>query len=470
MNSKRLYEIIGVKKDATIEEIEEAYNDRMTELYIEKNCGKITRDEFNEAFDELNNAHDILVNAYDEYEEDLEDEEPTRRRGGLGKKIIAGAVAAAVAVSIFAGAYAFTKRNSNAESNQVGYETSSEKDNPESQNPDQSQGQEQSQDQGQSQEEGQTEGQEQGQEQGQENGVKNIPAAVQYGSIKDGALVQERATALVNELKAMNIVNPTSGSLYTVEEITALILYANGVYTPETMEEIDVLHLNLLNLLISPLNTDEYLYHVVYATGNDDFKDMAVEAATNVKPIDFASAFAEYEQNGVYPLTQWMQQKREQIYSTTDREEINRIYVEVGQVMADIMKGNGCTITIYEDKQEYTYTFTSEQILANHASAMLLTIDAQLIFANHYEVRDENDKVIASTQTSWEVYNKFLGDEPDHVSLDEIQAWINNGCDYEWGIEDVLIDGQTFGQRIQGDMEGMAQNNYAMSGNKSLTK
>lgn len=453
MKLKKLYEILGLKKDATYEEIEEAYNDKMTELYIERNTGKITRDEFNELFDELNYAHDTLV---DEFEDELDNEEPTRKRGGLGVKIVAGAVAAAVAVSIFAGAYALTKRNTNAESNQVGYETSAEKDTPESQTPSQSQESEQPQSQGESQTEGQEE--------------KNIPAAVQYGSIKDSALVQERATALVNELKAMNIVNPTSGSLYTVDEITTLILYANGVYTPETMEEIDVLHLNLLNLLISPLNTDEYLYHVVYATGNDDFKDMAVEAATNVKPINFASAFAEYEQNGVYPLTQWMQQKREQIYSTTDREEINKIYVEVGQVMADIMKGNGCTITIYEDKQEYTYTFTSEQILANHASAMLLTIDAQLIFANHYEVRDENDKVIASTQTSWEVYNKFLGDEPDHVSLDEIQAWINNGCDYEWGIEDVLIDGQTFGQRIQGDMEGMALNNYSMNSNQTLTK
>src|SRR5699024_6141732 len=135
------------------------------------------------------------------------------------------------------------------------------------------------------------------------------------------------------------------------------------------------------------------------------------------------------------------------------------------------MKGNGCTITVYNDKQEAeTYTYTSEQILANHASAMLLTTEAQLIFANHYEVRDINDNVIDSVQSTWEVYNKFNGDEPDQVTLDEIQAWINNGCDYEWGIDDVLIDGQTFGQRIQGDLEGMAQNNYAMSSGKALTK
>ncbi len=292
----------------------------------------------------------------------------------------------------------------------------------------------------------------------------------EYGDIMDDNLVQQRATALVNELNTLKVINPVTCVPYTVDECFALIKYANGVYVPATMEEIDVLHLNLLNLLISPLNTDQYLYHVVYASGNDDFKDLAEEAVDNVTPVNFAGAFAEYGENGVYPLTQWMQEKREEIYTTTDREEINKIYIEVGQVMADIMKGNGCTITVMENGKERTYTFTSEQILANHASAMLLTIDAQLIFANHYEIRDENDKVIDSTQTVWQVYNKFNGEEPDQVSLDEIQAWINNGCDYEWGIEDVLIGGQTFGQRIQGDMEGMAQNNYAMHSGQSLTK
>ena len=102
---------------------------------------------------------------------------------------------------------------------------------------------------------------------------------------------------------------------------------------------------------------------------------------------------------------------------------------------------------------------------------MLLTVDAQLIFANHYEIRDENNKVIDSAPEQWEVYNKFNGTDPDIVSLDEIQAWINNGCDYEWEIDSVLINGQTFGQRIQGDLEGMAQNNYAMThGSQALTK
>ena len=127
------------------------------------------------------------------------------------------------------------------------------------------------------------------------------------------------------------------------------------MYIPSTIEEIDVLHLNLLNLLVSPLNTDAYLFHVAYVTGNEDFKDLAVEYAKDMKPINFAGAFAEYGTNGVYPLSVWMQQQREAIYSTTDREEVERIYNEVGQVMADLMKGNGCTITVTIDGKENTY-------------------------------------------------------------------------------------------------------------------
>ena len=76
----------------------------------------------------------------------------------------------------------------------------------------------------------------------------------------------------------------------------------------------------------------------------------------------------------------------------------------------------------------------------------------------------KNNKVIDSAPEQWEVYNKFNGTDPDIVSLDEIQAWINNGCDYEWEIDSVLINGQS-------DLEGMAQNNYAMThGSQALTK
>lgn len=454
MNSRDYYEMLGVDQNATREEIEQACQNFRQELYYQRATDAIDANQFSEQLEDLEDAEEILLDEESRKEYDRSIAPSTKK--GIGKAILAGAVAVTVAVSLLAAPKLVnTLKHTGGDIPAVTYETGTYADEQKDTAATSADA---------------TEETETATEEQTEEKEEYRPEVQHYGDINDEALVKERATTLVNELNALNIINPSTGTSYTVDEIVNLILYVNGVYTPETMEEIDVMHLNLLNLLISPLNTDPYLYHVVYASGNDDFKDIALEAVKDIKPVNFAGALAEYGTNGVYPLTQWMQQKREQIYSTTDRNEINKIYIEVGQVMADIMKGNGCTITIYDDKQEFTYTYTSEQILANHASAMLLTTDAQLIFANHYEIRDENDKVIDSVQSTWEVYNKFNGDEPDHVTLDEIQAWINNGCDYEWGIDSVLIDGQTFGQRIQGDLEGMAQNNYAMSSGTKLTK
>lgn len=444
------YDILNIQTDATSDEIKVALENYENQLYEDRINDKISAQEFNDLIDEFEEIKKVLLNDDLRQEYDKKFAKRKKQNAGKGKKktgaVVAGAVAASLIVAALIGTNAdkiSTLFRSTGGDVTVSQDVNQENNDYTS---------------------GNTSTGETAEAEDNIEVLEETPEPINYGDINDDALVTERATTLVNQLNDMGIVNPSTGTAYTVEEIKTLILYINGVYTPTTLEEIDVLHLNLLNLLISPLNVDPYLYHVVYASGNDDFKDMVNPEA--IKPIDFGSALAEYGTNGVYPLTEWIQQKREDIFKATDRETINSIYVEVGQVMADIMKGNGCTIKV--DDVEYTYT--SEQILANHASAMLLTTEAQLIFANHYEVRDINDNVIDSVQTTWEVYNKFNGDEPDHVTLDEIQAWINNGCDYEWGIDDVLINGQTFGQRIQGDLEGMAQNNYAMSSGKTLSK
>ncbi len=444
------YDILNIQTDATSDEIKVALENYENQLYEDRINDKISAQEFNDLIDEFEEIKKVLLNDDLRQEYDKKFAKRKRQNTGKGKKktgaVVAGAVAASLIVAALIGTNAdkiSTLFRSTGGDVTVSQDVNQENNDYTS---------------------GNTSTGETAEAEDNIEVLEETPEPINYGDINDDALVTERATTLVNQLNDMGIINPSTGTAYTVEEIKTLILYINGVYTPTTLEEIDVLHLNLLNLLISPLNVDPYLYHVVYASGNDDFKDMVNPEA--IKPIDFGSALAEYGTNGVYPLTEWIQQKREDIFKATDRETINSIYVEVGQVMADIMKGNGCTIKV--DDVEYTYT--SEQILANHASAMLLTTEAQLIFANHYEVRDINDNVIDSVQTTWEVYNKFNGDEPDHVTLDEIQAWINNGCDYEWGIDDVLINGQTFGQRIQGDLEGMAQNNYAMSSGKTLSK
>ena len=288
--------------------------------------------------------------------------------------------------------------------------------------------------------------------------------ASNFGEIYDDAYVLGLATKLVEELKEAGIINYITNQEYTVEEIFTLIKYSWGVYTPKSMEEIDVLHLNLLQLLISPINVPDYLTHILYAVGEDSVKGAL---NPNVKHVGFLEAFGNYKDNGAYPLALWFQTKRIEMFSATDRETINTIYREVGQAMADLMKGNGAHITVNGKE----YTITSEQALANHAIALIITTEFQMVMANHYEYRPEKGEVQKVSQ-EWEVYN-YLNvsgvDEdgkpiyvPDIVTYDEMNAWVNNGCDYEWAIEDVLVDGQTFGQRIQNDMEAMALNNYHM--------
>lgn len=475
MDSKKYYELLGIEADYAGDDLADLatrkYNRILADLISKRDAGEIDDDTLYQKKDELLEAKEALIKKASKAN-------PTGAKkaekaksvagNGLKKGIVCAAAVVVIGAITLTGFLGGCSKQNTIDQNQTGFESSSvEYEAGNTVSTEESVGKEETQGTESTESTESTEATE-GQEEKEE---EKAPEAVNYGDIMDEALVRERAATLVKELNEANVINPVTGVSYTEDEIYALILYSNGMYIPSTIEEIDVLHLNLLNLLVSPLNTDAYLFHVAYVTGNEDFKDLAVEYAKDMKPINFAGAFAEYGTNGVYPLSVWMQQQREAIYSTTDREEVERIYNEVGQVMADLMKGNGCTITVTIDGKENTYTFTSEQVLANHASAMLLTVDAQLIFANHYQIRDENNKIIDSVPEQWEVYNKFNSAEPDIVSLDEIQAWINNGCDYEWGIDSVLINGQTFGQRIQGDLEGMAQNNYAMThGSQALTK
>ena len=507
---KEYYEILGLDEDATLEEVNDAYTRLRFLLFKEREAEKINRKVYAEKLNQLTQARDNIILAAEEKAaeaaravevdkslkdvdiEDIDDEleEPeeevheTEAKSGNGFKVATGVLAVALAATLaIVGLRGCTKDYS-----KTGADLTSSKaavtetigDKPED---DETIIVEDTTTEARSikdvLEDQTVETTAEADEEVQED-YENEQYVVDLGNVLDDTLVRARAQELVDQMNAAGIVNPETTVPYTVDQIFALIKYANGVYTPQTMEEIDVLHLNLLNLMISPLNTDPYLYHVVFASGNDDFNSLL---DSNPATATFGEAFAAYGENGVYPLVQWFEQKRMEIYSSTDREEVNRIYREVGQVMADLMKGNGCTITLYdgkEAKEGIEYHFTSEQVLAHHSSAMIITTEFQLIMANHYEIRDVNDQVIDEVSQTWEVYNKLNSDgvdengqpiiNPDIVTYDEMNAWVNNGCDYEWAIDSVLIDGQTFGQRIQGDMEGMAQNNYAMQHGGSLSK
>ena len=106
--------------------------------------------------------------------------------------------------------------------------------------------------------------------------------------------------------------------------------------------------------------------------------------------------------------------------------------------------------------------------------------------ANHYCIVQTDEQgvehVVDEVPQIWEVYNRLNTDgvdefgqpiiNPDMVSYDEMNDWLNNGCNPDWEIEQAVPgDGQTFGQRVQGTIEGMALNNFYMySQGMSLNK
>ena len=123
------YEVLGVSNSATFEEIDQAYNDKLSELYVLKNSGSITEEEFNKRFDDLDKVYGVLSNSterasYDEYiarkaggrgpqrndprtdsQADYDDNGKHASKKGLGKKIAVGAVAVVTSVSILAAGF-----------------------------------------------------------------------------------------------------------------------------------------------------------------------------------------------------------------------------------------------------------------------------------------------------------------------------------------------------------------------------
>ena len=501
---KEYYEILGLNEDATLEDVNNAYEKLKEELYELRNSGKISRAEFRERYDKLTIAHDsIIANAKNiaaekalvtevkkeskKEEEKKKIEEQTgaivavpvvnktntvntdekikvtnktkveektgAKKSGRGWKIAAGILALLVLIGAVKGCHDSKLRQS------TGAEVNGRPAVVETMNPGQSTGETQGTPETSTETPGSTEADTKA-----NDDYADREVVVDLGDITDDTLVMARAQEMADELKKAGIVNPRTTVPWDAEYIFQLIQYANGVYVPETMEEIDILHLDLLNLVMAPLELEYYGNHIGYVNGADFLLPTLDPLNPNPGEFSFGTAFAEYGQNGVYPLVQWLQQKRYEIYRATDKETIIAIYNEVGQVMADLMKGDGCTITLYDGKdakEGITYHFTSEQVLANHSSALLVTSEAQMILANKWQ-RTLEDGTVEAAPSYWEVSKKSMPEDwRDKVSLDEIIIWINNGCE-EQLIDEKFPGGQTFGQRIQGDMEGMAQNNYAM--------
>lgn len=295
-----------------------------------------------------------------------------------------------------------------------------------------------------------------------------------YGDISDLTEVNKRASSLATELENAGVINITTGMPYSADEIVNLILYVNGSYVPENEQDVYDMYTEWLNFITGPLNTEAFIYQVNYQAGESSFKDIIDQNAQNPKTFDIARTFTFGQGNG-YEYVEWLQQQYFAILNTTNEQEYNRIYNEVWQSFADIMKGNG--YKFYIDKSEAVIT---EQELLQKGNIGIANQVSYWLF-NFEPYRNTH------TQESYSVVNKYISadsnDNVDTVSIDEMFEYINAVCDQEafvngvdYAVDDegnslnTMVDGvpgDTWGIRVQSNTKAIALEQLA---SKSLSK
>lgn len=296
-------------------------------------------------------------------------------------------------------------------------------------------------------------------------GTNNNVEVKNYGSIEDDALVEERATKLLDEFNKAQMTNITTGLPYTKEEIKTLILYVNGVYTPETEEEAFDLYTEFLNFICAPINIDHTLIQSAYLGGEDSFKGDVEGFINNQQRPDIVSAFT-FGDSYAAPYLYWLQQKYYDMRYTTDRAEATKIWNEVFQSYADVMKGDGFVLdgVTYHEKN-------------------ILGLD-KVGVSNLYILFGLNAEVFRTTQTkdSFEVKNHLISAVPeeqiDTVSYDEVSAWLNGACEDELiAVDDQGLplitteeEGRSLGELTQINTIYRARENFIKENTKVLSK
>ncbi len=291
------------------------------------------------------------------------------------------------------------------------------------------------------------------------------PEIKNYGDIKDESLVNERATILVDEMNAAKMFNMTTGLPYTVEEIQTLILYVNGEYVPATEEEASDLYTEYLNFICAAINIDDTLIQSAYLGGEESFKSTVEGFIANPHKPDIVTAFT-YGDSYAAPYLYWLQNKYYEMRYTTDREQATKIFNEVFQSYADVMKGDGFVLD--------GVTYHERNIVGLDKIAV----------SNLYIYFGLNAEAFRTTNTqdNYNVTNHLISANPeeqkDTVSYDEIGAWLNGACDVSLiALDDnglPLItsgeEGKSLGELSQINTIYSAKENYMNKNSKTLSK
>lgn len=511
------YDLLNVSQDADTATIEQAYDRIIQTAYMDLSNNRISRDDYDRLYRVCTEAKNTLCNpfaraAYNQrcgiddftsalnntgatvvggashgpsrdddeyYDDDYEDDEydddyddTPRRRNWLKIALISGAVVAALGLSAWIVPKVYNTLTLKGDSqNVVGVVTPGESESPEGDYSIED-GKDEEELDGQTpggagDQDGQTPGSS-GDQEGQTNGIDGQSGTVtvqNYGDIKDAALVQERATKLLDEINKAGMTNLTTGLPYTLEEIQTLILYVNGEYVPDTEEEATDLYTEFLNFICAPINIDHTLIQVAYLGGEESFKGTVEGYIQDQHRPDIVSAFI-YGETYAAPYLQWLQNKFYDMRYTTDRDEATRIFNEVFQSFADIMKGDGFVLD--------GVTYTEGNILGLDKVAV----------SNMYIFWGLNSEVFRTTATKdyFEVTNHLISAEPemqkDTASFDELGAWINGACDDELiAVDDQGLplvtsqgEGRTLGELTQINTIYRAKENYLDVHSKTLSK
>lgn len=440
MKSKNFYEILGVDIDATKDEIETAYNDVLTDLYVKRNSGEISKDEYSELFDELDEAHDTLIDdeKRHNYDEALKKGCSKEKGKGKGKKAVTGAIAGTLALSLLAGGlgYYLGTRNTGAhltnpvsvsdEKTTLPTETVSD-----------------------TEETVTTETTEEKTQTALEV-TSNLPELVNYGDINDAKLVEERAQNIKNQFDAAGLYNFATNAPYTLDEIKDVIYYINGAYVPT--DELDAIQKvdEFLNMCLAPLNTEAFINAVNYQGGEDSFKPMVEQTTGPLAKVEFVKNTL-FGDSTVGPYLLWIEDHYDKILTTTDREEGNRLYNEVFQSLADFSFGDGFELDgkVYKegmalgtDKvnsgnvlQMLVYMF--EPFRTGKANDYYTTVD------KHISANPEENKVNIPYLQISEWYTPLC--EYEHYEFDdEGYLLIDQNAVPEAGIEERIQDGRNF--------------------------
>lgn len=283
-----------------------------------------------------------------------------------------------------------------------------------------------------------------------------------FGDARDDKLVTERATKLVEQLNGAEIINLSTGTNYTVDEIKTLILFMNGAYVPEN----DAQALGMVDEYLNFCCMDSALTVMManYNGGEDSFKSEVERLQGCTPKISIVDNMLFGNCKG-YGYLKWFENKYQEAIYTTDRDKIQRIYRELSFSLLYLKEGKGYTI------DGVTYTMNDFSGLGNINAGNILQYYAYMFqplntVMSDVKETDPNTGVeytYFTDKNTHESYYRFFNEdlsldrdnEDEYASYEEgdLLSYYNAMCDEETLLSNIAYDDSGYMKLIVSDEE-----------------